>query len=159
VDRANDAVGIDATAPHAGPAAEDISEREIESREDEVRSIAPETRPQAGNWVPGDAPSQVLDWAVEALAKAGTLSIIGVYPEKAQKFPIGKAMMKNLTIKAGNCNHRRYVPMLVELVRAGVFEPTAILTQTEGLTNAVDAYRKFDERQPGWIKVALEPAA
>ncbi len=159
VDRAIDAVGIDATAPHAGPAAEDISEREIENREEEVRTIAPETRPQGGNWVPGDAPSQVLEWAVEALAKAGTLSIIGVYPEKAQKFPIGKAMMKNLTIKAGNCNHRKYVPMLVELVRAGVFEPTAILTQTEGLTNAVDAYRKFDERQPGWIKVALEPAA
>jgi threonine dehydrogenase-like Zn-dependent dehydrogenase len=70
--------------------------------------------------VPGDAPSQVLEWAVKALAKAGTLSIVGVYPEAAKKFPIGLAMMKNLTVKAGNCNHRRYIPMLVEMVRARV---------------------------------------
>jgi threonine dehydrogenase-like Zn-dependent dehydrogenase len=158
VDRAIDAVGIDALAPHSGPAAERISERTIEEREEEVRTIAPETHSERGNWVPGDSPFQALDWAVDALAKAGTLSIVGVYPEKAEKFPIGKAMMKNLTIRAGNCNHRRYVPMLIELVRAGVFDPTAILTQVEALTTAVEAYRKFDVRQPGWMKVELVPA-
>src|SRR6185437_6125204 len=108
---------------------------------------------------PGDAPSQALEWAVKALAKAGTLSIIGVYPESAKHFPIGTAMMKNLTIKMGNCNHRRYIPMLVELVRSGVMDPAKILTQTEPMITAIDAYKKFDEREPGWIKVELIPAA
>ncbi len=32
---------------------------------------------RGGQWVPGDAPSQVLTWAVQAQAKAGTLSVIG----------------------------------------------------------------------------------
>lgn len=27
------------------------------------------------------------------------------------------------------------------------------------LTGAMDAYRTFDQRRPGWMKVALDPAA
>ncbi|MCL2729737.1 MAG: hypothetical protein FWE15_06890 [Actinomycetia bacterium] len=29
-----------------------------------------------------------------------------------QSFPLGQAMNENLTLKLGNCNHRRYVPGL-----------------------------------------------
>jgi len=100
-----------------------------------------------------------LRWAVRSVAKAGTIGIIGVYPPQARAFPIGEAMNKNLTIKLGNCNHRRYVPELVELVRAGVVDPQSVLTQLEGVPTAVEAYEAFDERRPGWLKVELEPAA
>jgi threonine dehydrogenase-like Zn-dependent dehydrogenase len=51
VDRVIDAVGVDAEKPHG--------------TSDE-------------NWQPGNGPSQALQWAVESLAKAGTLGIIGV---------------------------------------------------------------------------------
>jgi threonine dehydrogenase-like Zn-dependent dehydrogenase len=158
VDRAIDAVGVDAMAPHSGPGAEKEAGK-IEERREQVRQIAPGARPDRGNWVPGDAPSEVLEWAVGALAKGGQLAIIGVYPETAQRFPIGQAMLKNLTVRTGNCNHRKYAPKLVEMVRVGVFDPTGILSQIEPLTDAVEAYRKFDERRPGWLKVELIPAA
>jgi threonine dehydrogenase-like Zn-dependent dehydrogenase len=158
VDRAIDAVGIDATAPHSGPRA-DKEAGKVEQRLDEVREIAPEAHPRGGNWVPGDAPFEALEWAVSALAKAGELAIIGVYPETAKQFPIGKAMMKNLTLRMGNCNHRKYAPKLIELVRAGVFDPSEILSQIEPLTDAIEAYKSFDERRPGWLKVELLPAA
>jgi threonine dehydrogenase-like Zn-dependent dehydrogenase len=92
------------------------------------------------------------------LAKAGTLSIIGVYPQTARFFPLGMATNKNLTIKAGNCNHRRYFPLLIELVQSGTIDPAQVLTQREPLMSAIDAYKAFDTRQPGWIKVKLEPA-
>ena len=101
----------------------------------------------------------MLQWAVEALAKAGKLSIIGVYPETAQVFPIGSALGKNLTMRMGNCNHMRYIPLLVQLVRTGAIDPAEILTQTEPLTSAIEAYKQFDLRHPGWIKVKLEPPA
>jgi hypothetical protein len=52
-----------------------------------------------GTWKPGEAPSQALRWAVEGLAKAGTLSIIGVYPPTMEVFPIGAATNKNLTLR------------------------------------------------------------
>jgi hypothetical protein len=34
-----------------------------------------------------------------------------------------------------------------------------VLTEFEPLTSAVEAYKAFDRRQPGWIKVKLDPAA
>ena len=93
-----------------------------------------------------------------ALAKAGTLSIIGVYPPTAEVFPIGIAMNKNLTLRMGNCHHRKYAPMVLELVRTGRVEPLQVLTQREPLISALQAYREFDLRSPGWMKVELQPA-
>jgi threonine dehydrogenase-like Zn-dependent dehydrogenase len=156
-DRAIDAVGVDAMAPKSGPAARDARKRRAEARR-EVRKVAPKTRIRGGNWRPGDSPSQVCRWMVESVAKAGTLSIIGVYPESYEFFPLGNAVEKNLTIKMGNCNHRAYIPDLVELVRTGAIDPSRILTQSEPLTNAIEAYKAFDLREPGWIKVMLDPA-
>src|ERR1051325_6290964 len=40
-------------------------------------------------------------------------------PPAAASFSIGKAMNKNLTINMGNCHHRKYIPLLIELVRTG----------------------------------------
>jgi threonine dehydrogenase-like Zn-dependent dehydrogenase len=34
-----------------------------------------------------------------------------------------------------------------------------IFATTEPITEAIEAYKAFDERQPGWIKVELESAA
>jgi threonine dehydrogenase-like Zn-dependent dehydrogenase len=154
VDCAIDAVGVDAQCPHHGPAAAEAAEKK-EQFQKEVQKIAPVQHPDGDNWVPGDAPSQALQWAVQALAKAGTLSIVGVYPPADDSFPIGAAMNKNLTIRMGNCNHRKYVPHLVELVRTGAIEPTAIITKREGMDSVIDAYKEFDLRRPGWLKVEL----
>ncbi|MGE5657220.1 MAG: zinc-dependent alcohol dehydrogenase [Actinomycetota bacterium] len=156
VDRAIDAVGVDATAPRSGPAAQQ-AKQQSQQHQQELQQIVQKTNPQGSNWHPGDAPSQAVEWAVQALAKAGTLSIIGVYPPTHRFFPLGMAMNKNLTINMGNCNHRKYIPILVDLVRQGVVDPTEILTQVEPLTSAIEAYKAFDTRQPGWIKVELVP--
>ena len=156
VDRAIDAVGIDATRAHHGPAAKE-SEKLASEFEEELKAVAPKTNPHNGNWQPGDGPSQVLQWAVQVLAKAGTLSIIGVYPAQARVFPIGEAMHKNLAINMGNCNHRRYIPHLIELVRSKAIDPADILTHAVPLDSALEAYKAFDARRTGWIKVELQP--
>ena len=156
VDRAIDAVGVDSTQPHQGPAAKQ-AQKQAKEFQQEVEQIAPETNPSDGNWNPGDGPSQAITWAVQGLAKAGTLSIIGVYPSSHRFFPLGMAMNKNLTINMGNCNHRKYIPTLVDLVETGAVDPEKILTQREPLTSVIEAYKAFDKRQPGWIKVELVP--
>ena len=158
VDRVVDAVGVDAQRPKRGPAAEQAGE-DSDSFEAERDQVAPGQAPDGDTWVPGDAPSQALRWAVEAVAKAGTIGIIGVYPPQLTSFPIGAAMGKNLTVKAGNCNHRRYVPRLLDLVRTGAVDPTTVLTQDEPLVSAIDAYTTFDRRESGWTKVAFTPGA
>jgi threonine dehydrogenase-like Zn-dependent dehydrogenase len=156
VDRAIDAVGVDAEPASAGPAARKAKKEQARHAR-EVKEVAPEANPQGDAWKPGQAPSQALSWAVESLAKAGTLSIVGIYPEKARLFPIGDAAEKNLTLQMGNCPHRRYVPKLLELVVSGAVDPTEVLTQEAPLTDALDAYENFDRRQAGWVKVMLQP--
>ena len=104
-------------------------------------------------WQPGDAPSQALEWAVQSIAKAGTLSIIGVYPPDAMTFPIGMAMNKNITINMGNCHHRKYIPRLIEMVQARRIDPAKILTQVKPMTDVIAAFESFDRRQNGWIRL------
>ena len=58
----------------------------------------------------------------------------------------------------GNANHRRYYDVLLDHVQAGRLDPQKILTETEPMTGAIEAYKAFDERQPGWIKVELMPS-
>lgn len=156
VDRAIDAVGLDAERPHAGPAAKRVK-AEAKQLDAEQKQVAPKQRPDGDNWHPGDGPSLVLSWAVEALARAGTLSIIGVYGDQSRSFPIGAAMNKNLTVKMGNCNHRAYIPRLIERVLARAIDPAAILSQREPLGDAIEAYRAFDRREESWLKVELLP--
>jgi threonine dehydrogenase-like Zn-dependent dehydrogenase len=59
----------------------------------------------------------------------------------------------------GNCNHRKYIPTLVDMVQNGTVDPKQVLTQVEPLISVIDAYKAFDTRQPGWVKVELVPGA
>jgi threonine dehydrogenase-like Zn-dependent dehydrogenase len=157
VDRVIDCVGVDANRPHGGRGALKGMLKSPRFRSERMKTSLGRENATDGNWHPGDAPSQALEWAVQAIAKAGTLSIIGVYSELVNTFPIGNAMEKNLTIKMGNCNHRKYIPRLLELVRTGAVDPAEVLTQVEPISDVVQAYKEFDRRSPGWIKVMLEP--
>lgn len=154
-DRVIDAVGIDAERPKSGPAFTESVQLGGQF-DDERRAAAPQADPRDGQWVPGDAPSQALRWATEAVAKAGTIGIIGVYPPQHSGFPIGTAMNRNLTIKLGNCNHRRYVPGLLSKIASGAADPVTVWTQTEAIPTAIEAYEAFDRREPGWTKVIIE---
>jgi threonine dehydrogenase-like Zn-dependent dehydrogenase len=147
-----DAVGVDASTSE-----KESRGKEGEKFKKEVEEIAPKANPHNSNWHPGNAPSQALEWAIKAIAKAGTLSIIGVYPPTMQYFPIGQAMNKNLRINGGNCNHRKYIPILLEKAKSGEIDPEKILTNEVNLASAIDAYKSFDKREEGWIKVMLTP--
>ena len=156
--RAIDAVGVDSERPKTGPAAESTKDKAAELLQ-QSQKIASGAKPDGEQWKPGDAPALVSAWAVQSLAKAGTLGIIGVYPPTDEFFPIGAAMNKNLTINMGNCNHRTYIPKLIAKVQSGAADPAVILSQTEPMSDAIEAYKQFDLRRPGWIKVELNPSA
>ncbi|MGI8770956.1 MAG: zinc-dependent alcohol dehydrogenase [Acidobacteriaceae bacterium] len=152
-DRVIDAVGVDATSAGAS---------EQEHRKEFAKQMTqgdPKLKKAEGKWWIGGAPSQALQWAVASVAKAGTVSVIGVYPPSLTTFPIGEFMNKNLRMNAGNCHHRRYLPMLIELVRSGVFRTEQFLTHKESILSAIEAYHTFDKHEHGWLKVKLDPHA
>jgi threonine dehydrogenase-like Zn-dependent dehydrogenase len=99
VDRVIEAVGVDAESTEPS-----------EQFEQETGEVAPATNPQGDNWHPGGAPSQSARWATQAVCKAGTIGVIRVFPPQAMNFPIGTLQQRNLTVRGGNCNHRRYTP-------------------------------------------------
>ncbi|WAP68656.1 alcohol dehydrogenase catalytic domain-containing protein [Jiella pelagia] len=108
-DRAIDVVGVDAFKPVKGPMKEIVDKR-ADFYASQVKALAEASAAtDAEHYAAGDAPSLSLEWAVQSLAKAGTLSIIGVYPQTDSFFPIGTAMNKNITMRMGNANHKKYV--------------------------------------------------
>jgi threonine dehydrogenase-like Zn-dependent dehydrogenase len=89
--------------------------------------------------------------------KDGVVSIVGAYGPPWNLVPIGAAMNKGLTLRMNQCNVKRYVPRLVEHIRAGRIDPTAIITHRFRLRDAPEAYRAFDEKRDGCIKCVLLP--
>ena len=158
VDRVIEAVGIDAEHAHSGPVAADEQQEEQDSQEVQQITGGIEN-PQNGNWHPGNSPSQSLFWSMQAVAKAGTVGIIGVFPPYATNFPIGALQQRNLTVKGGNCNHRAYIPYLVELVATGAIDTKNFISTSEQVSGAIEAYETFDRRESGWMKVELDMAA
>ncbi|MHB1294107.1 MAG: alcohol dehydrogenase catalytic domain-containing protein [Anaerolineae bacterium] len=156
VDRAIDTVGIDAELPAAGPARgklvrERRTEHEEQFRQEQVAQAGESAGRQRNA---GSATSLALQWETEALAKTGTLAIVGVYPPDVRSFPIGLAMSKNLTVHMGICPHRRYIPMLLEMIQSGVLHPEQIVMQNETFPSALEA---LERHQAVWGKVELLP--
>jgi threonine dehydrogenase-like Zn-dependent dehydrogenase len=89
----------------------------------------------------------VREWVGRSGGQGGKIFIIGVYGE-VDSFLIVNAMEKNLTVMMGNCNHRRYLPHLIQRVQTGAMDPAEILTQVEPMTSVIEAYKAFDKRQP-----------
>lgn len=150
-----DAVGIDAEQPSCSwfSCLKNLKQR-WEFRQ-EVKKVAPRTKAQCGNWIPGNGPSQVLRWAVEAIEKGGIISLIGVYTEQLPFPQIGAAFEKNITITMGNCNHIVYIPLLLDWVLQGEIELTRFITHKVHFNDILHAYRHFDRRDGNWIKVVL----
>lgn len=157
VDRVIEAVGVDAQQPRRGPAVESLPVS-VDDFDAERAQAAPDADPDGRSWLPGDAPSMALRWAARAVAKAGSIGVIGVYPPTFDAFPVGEMTNRNLTVQGGNCNHRRYVPGLLSLVARGGLDPTAFITQHATPATAVDAYRCFDSRGDGWLKTVVDVA-
>lgn len=97
--------------------------------------------------------------AIMCCRKGGTVSIPGVYGGFSDKFPLGALMNKGLTIKTGQTHVHKYVPKLLDLIRAGRIDPSFVVTHRLPLSQASEAYAMFREKRDGCVKVVLDPAA
>ncbi len=95
--------------------------------------------------------------AIHACRKGGVVSIPGVYGGLIDKFPIGAAFAKGLTLKMGQTHVHKYMRPLLERVRRGDIDPSFVISHTMPLDAAPEAYRMFSERQENCTKVVLKP--
>jgi threonine dehydrogenase-like Zn-dependent dehydrogenase len=103
--------------------------------------------------------SIALDWAIHAARKGATISIVGVYGPPANLVPIGVAMNKGLTLRMAQANVKRYMPHLLEHVRAGRLDGRSLITHRLPLERAPKAYELFDAKEDGCVKCVLLPSA
>ena len=101
----------------------------------------------------------VIRQTIECVRKAGTVSIAGVYGGVSDKIPIGALMNKGLTIKTGQTHVHKYIPELLDHIRAGRIDPSFVVTHRVPLSQAPEAYHLFREKKDKCIKVVLDPAA
>jgi threonine dehydrogenase-like Zn-dependent dehydrogenase len=100
-----------------------------------------------------------LTWAIQSVRRGGHVVIIGVYGPPWNLVPVGDAMNKGLTIRAAQCNVRRYMPHLLKLIRQGVLDPKAIISHRLPLEEAEHAYHIFAGKEDECVKCVLVPHA
>jgi threonine dehydrogenase-like Zn-dependent dehydrogenase len=99
----------------------------------------------------------VLREAIQACRKGGTVSIPGVYGGVIDKFPIGAAFAKGLTLKMGQTHVHKYMRLLLEKIRRGDIDPSFVVSHRFSLDDAPLAYRMFLEKEDECTKVVMKP--
>jgi len=101
--------------------------------------------------------SQILTDAIFLVRKAGTVVVIGDYFGTTNHFPIGAFMEKGLTMRGGQVYVQKYWKHILGILEKDEFDPTFIITHTMPLDRAEEAYRMFDKKEDGSIKILLKP--
>jgi glutathione-independent formaldehyde dehydrogenase len=115
--------------------------------------------------------SLTLNWLIGSVRATGKLGIPGAYfvgdpgaPDKAAeqgKLEIdwGTLWQKGLSLGTGQCDCKRYMRRLRDLIISDRAVPSFIVSHDLPLDDGPLAYEKFDERVDGFTKVALHPTA
>jgi threonine dehydrogenase-like Zn-dependent dehydrogenase len=97
--------------------------------------------------------------ALQLVRPAGVVSVVGVNVRLDFPFPMALALMKNLTFRIGVCPIPELWDELIPLVQAGRLRPERVFTHRMALSEGDEAYRIFDEKRGGVLKVLLDPRA
>ena len=116
-----------------------------------------------------EEPAVVLNSLIHTVRPTGRLGVPGLYvpadpggPDDNAKqgmllVAIGKMFEKGQVVGTGQCNVKRYNRQLRDLITAGRAAPSFVVSHELSLSEAPDAYRKFDQRIEGYTKVVLHP--
>ncbi|WP_257455005.1 zinc-dependent alcohol dehydrogenase [Archangium lipolyticum] len=97
----------------------------------------------------------VLREAIQACRKGGIVSIMGVYGALVDKFPMGAAMNKGLTLRMGQMHAQRYLDRLIGHVERGEVDPSFVATHRMALDEAPRAYDMFKKKKDHCLRVVL----
>ena len=95
--------------------------------------------------------------AIFCCRKGGTVSIPGVYIGMLDKFPMGGAHGKGLTLKMGQTHTHKYMVPLLKMIEDGKIDPSFVITHRLNLSDGPDAYKDFRDKKDGCIKVVMKP--
>ena len=99
-----------------------------------------------------------LHTAIDAVRRGGTVSLSGVYGGAIDPMPMMTMFDKGITMRMGQCNVKRWSGDLLErLIDSDPFGVDDLTTHHLPLEKAPEAYKMFQEKSDGCIKVVLKP--
>jgi threonine dehydrogenase-like Zn-dependent dehydrogenase len=101
----------------------------------------------------------VLHAAIDAVRRGGTVSVVGVYGGAVDPMPMMDMFDKQIQLRMGQCNVRRWTEVLLPLVEDPA-DPLGVLdlvTHTVPIADAPGMYKTFQEKTDGCIKVVIKP--
>jgi alcohol dehydrogenase len=93
-----------------------------------------------------------LESAIRLARKGGTVSIVGVYAERAEVH-VGLLWIKSLNVISGHANVMGHLDNVLAMMGAGVLDPTPLVTHEMKLEEAAEAYALYDRREA--LKILL----
>jgi threonine dehydrogenase-like Zn-dependent dehydrogenase len=99
-----------------------------------------------------------LHLAVDVVRRGGTISLIGVYGGMADPLPMLRIFDKQVQLRMGQANVKRWVDDIMPLLTDG--DPLGVegfATHRLPLERAPEGYELFQKKQDGAIKVLLQP--
>jgi threonine dehydrogenase-like Zn-dependent dehydrogenase len=96
--------------------------------------------------------------AIDAVRRGGTISLSGVYGGATDPMPMLTLFDKQIQLRMGQANVKRWVPEIMPLVEdKDVLGVEEFATHHLPLDDAPAAYETFQKKQDGMIKVVLRP--
>lgn len=93
--------------------------------------------------------------AFDLVRPGGIISTVGVHTDHQFAFSPVQAYDKNITFKIGRCPARSYMKRLLQKLEEGKFDLDWILTHRYPLSAGETAYRVFDRKEDGCLKIIL----
>jgi threonine dehydrogenase-like Zn-dependent dehydrogenase len=103
--------------------------------------------------------ADILNEMIKAIRKGGHMAVIGDYVGFTNAFNVGGLMEKAIIFQGGQNYGRKYWSTLLDLIKRGEIDPSFIITHRLPLEKGPEAYKMFDEKKDGCIKVVLKPPA
>ena len=96
---------------------------------------------------------------LDLVRRGGTVSLAGVYVGEVDPMPMRSMFDKQVTLRMGQCNVKRWVDALIPLVEdpADPLGVTDLTTHRAPLEDAPRLYELFQKKEDGCIKVVLNP--
>jgi threonine dehydrogenase-like Zn-dependent dehydrogenase len=96
--------------------------------------------------------------AIDIVRRGGTISLSGVYGGMADPLPMLTMFDKQIQLRMGQANVKRWVDDIMALLMDGdPLGTEGFATHHLPLGQAPDAYEKFQKKQDGYVKVLLQP--
>jgi threonine dehydrogenase-like Zn-dependent dehydrogenase len=97
--------------------------------------------------------------AIQAVRKAGTISIPGVYGGLLDKVPFGPAFAKGVTMKMGQTHMQRYMGPLLKRIEQGQIDPSFLISHRITLEDAPEMYKTWRDKEQDVTKIVIDPWA